>query len=39
MPSWSGMPWYGQIIFLVVLVLVAVFLFREVVLPLIRLIT
>jgi hypothetical protein len=37
--NFSGMPWYGQIIMLIVLVLVAVFLFHEIVLPLIGKIT
>lgn len=34
----SGLPWYAQAVLLIILAVVAVFLFNEIVLPLIRLI-
>lgn len=33
---WSGLPWYGQVILIIVLAIVAVFLFREIILPLLK---
>lgn len=37
--NWSGIPWYGQIVLIVVLAIVAVFLFNGIVLPLVKQIT
>jgi hypothetical protein len=34
----SGWPWWAQLVGLIVVVLIVVFLFREIVLPLLRLI-
>ena len=39
MGFFSGLPWYGQIILLIVLALVAVFLFQNIILPLLHTIT
>jgi len=39
MNFWSGWPWWAQIIVLIIVVLLAVFVFREVVLPLLDKIT
>jgi hypothetical protein len=36
---WSGIPWWGQIIVLIVAALIAVYLFQQIVLPLIKTIT
>lgn len=33
---WSGLPWYGQVILIVVLAIVAVFLFNGIVVPLLH---
>lgn len=33
---WSGFPWYGQVVVFIVLAIVAVFLFREIILPLLK---
>ncbi len=37
--NFSGIPWYGQIILAVVLVVLFVYLFREVIMPLLGLVT
>lgn len=34
--SWSGLPWYGQVILVIVLAIVAVFLFNGIIQPLIH---
>lgn len=33
---WSGLPWYGQVVVMIVLAVIAVFLFREIILPLLK---
>lgn len=39
MPNFSGWPWYAQLIGLIVTVLVVVFLWNQVIFPLIKTIT
>jgi hypothetical protein len=37
--NWSGVPWYGQVVILIVAAILFVFLFREVILPLLSKVT
>lgn len=37
--NWSGIPWWGQIILLIVAAIVAVYLFQNILLPIIAEIT
>ena len=37
--DWSTIPWYGRVVLLVVAAVVAVYLFQNIILPLIKTIT